>query len=424
MSDKRTALVVEKALVLMGQSPSSSTCSENGDGLPFIQGNAEFGRRNPSPQLKCSSPTRVAEAGDLLLSVRAPVGALNQATRSTVIGRGLSAIRFDPAQQGFAWHSVKYSAPTLNRVAQGSTFVAVSREDVERMVIPWHDDSNPRIAAVLDTSDEAITKTEAVIAKLRQVRTGLLHDLLTCGLDENGQLRDPVAHPEQFKNSPLGLIPKEWDTGPLRKYSRPDRPYLKTGPFGSNLKQEHWVFEGVPVVTIGSLGEGSFIHSELLHVSPETALALQSYVLKTGDIVFSRVADVGRSIVVTDAECGWIMSSNMMWIALDECKVVPNYVQTQIAHSPVIRSQIRAFVNAGGRDVANSNVMNALSFFWPPKPEQEAAMEILTGLNRQISAEEFALAKHDKLKSGLLDDLLTGRVRVPEGMAVRVENRT
>src|SRR5438093_2972668 len=53
-------------------------------------------------------------------------------------------------------------------------------------------------------------KTEAVIAKLKQVRAGLLHDLLTRGLDEHGQLRDPIAHPEQFQDSPLGHIPREW----------------------------------------------------------------------------------------------------------------------------------------------------------------------------------------------------------------------
>ena len=65
-------------------------------------------------------------------------------------------------------------------------------------------DEQSRIAAVLDTVDEAIAKTEAVIAKLRQVRAGLLHDLLTRGLDKNGQLRDPIAHPEQFQDSPIG----------------------------------------------------------------------------------------------------------------------------------------------------------------------------------------------------------------------------
>jgi type I restriction enzyme S subunit len=67
-----------------------------------------------------------------------------------------------------------------------------------------------QIAHILDTVDEAIAKAEAVIAKLKQVRAGLLHDLLTCGIDENGQLRDPIAHPEQFQDSPLSCIPRVW----------------------------------------------------------------------------------------------------------------------------------------------------------------------------------------------------------------------
>ena len=137
MTGMPTVLVPEKAKVLRGQSPPSSACSEPGDGLPFLQGNAEFGPRNPMPRLRCSAPTRIAEAGDLLLSVRAPVGELNQATERVVIGRGLSALRFAANEQAFAWHAVKFAAPTLNRVAQGSTFAAVGREDVERLEIPW-----------------------------------------------------------------------------------------------------------------------------------------------------------------------------------------------------------------------------------------------------------------------------------------------
>ena len=72
-----------------------------------------------------------------------------------------------------------------------------------------------RIAEILDTLDEAIRKTEQVIAKLDQMKQGLLHDLLTRGLDDNGELRDPVRHPEQFKDSPLGRIPKDWAVNAL-----------------------------------------------------------------------------------------------------------------------------------------------------------------------------------------------------------------
>jgi type I restriction enzyme S subunit len=279
-----------------------------------------------------------------------------------------------------------------------------------------------RIASVLDTVDEAIARTEAVIAKLRKVCAGLLHDLLTRGLNENGELRDHEHHPDQFIESSLGTIPKAWRVGSFRDFGSPDRPYLKTGPFGSSLKQEHWVPEGVPVVTIGSLGEGQFIRSELLYVSVETARLLSAYSLLPGDIVFSRVADVGRSVVVTDAESGWIMSSNMMWISLDRRIADPDYVQANIAANPVVRAQIRRHVNAAGRDVANAVVMNALLLPWAPFDEQRRIVSALRSLNSRLQSEEIELQKLRLLRQGLMTDLLTGRVRVRESVSA-VENQ-
>ena len=86
---------------------------------------------------------------------------------------------------------------------------------------------------MLDTVDEAIAKTEAVIAKLRQVRAGLLHDLLTRGLDQNGELRDPIAHPEQFHDSPVGRIPKNWRARLLAEFSAYCRVWYFKSPYDS-----------------------------------------------------------------------------------------------------------------------------------------------------------------------------------------------
>ncbi len=269
-----------------------------------------------------------------------------------------------------------------------------------------------KIAEILDTLDEAIRQTEAILAKLKQVKQGLLHDLLTRGIDENGELRDPERHPEQFKDSPLGRIPKEWEVGPLRAYAGPGRPHLKTGPFGSSLKQEHWVPNGIPVVTIGSLGEGYFLPDELLYIGEATARALAAYALRPGDIVFSRVADVGRSVVVTEQEDGWIMSSNMMWISLDRARVNASFVQANIAANNCVRDQISRFVNSAGRDVANATIMNHLQFPWCVLEEQNRIVSILRTAENRAGDEESHLAKLRLLKQGLMDDLLTGRVRV------------
>jgi len=419
----RTATLGDIARFVMGQSPPSEfICNELDNGLPFLQGNADFGSAHPRAKQSCRKPLKVCEPGDVLISVRAPVGAINVADRNYCIGRGLAAVRFMTANPAFGTHALRFVASDLRRVAQGTTFEAVGRRELSALQI-WVPllQEQRQIATILDTVDDAIHRTEQVIAKLKQVKQGLLHDLLTRGMDDNGELRDPEHHPEQFKNSPLGRIPKDWDVAPFAAFASPTRPYLKTGPFGSSLKQEHWVSEGVPVVTIGSLGEGEFIRSELLHVSERTARALSAYALIPGDIVFSRVADVGRSVVVTENEYGWIMSSNMMWIALDKGRIVPAYVQANIAANLSVRQQIVRLVNASGRDIANATIINQLQLPWAPREEQARIARVLDEADKRSRAEQNALAKLRVLKNGFMEDLLTGRVRVTKLLEMAAE---
>jgi type I restriction enzyme S subunit len=81
------------ANIIMGQSPPGSTYNENGDGVPFYQGVADFGNKYPSRRISCTAPTRFAEKGDILLSIRAPIGRVNRASEKCSVGRGLAIIR-------------------------------------------------------------------------------------------------------------------------------------------------------------------------------------------------------------------------------------------------------------------------------------------------------------------------------------------
>lgn len=144
-----------------------------------------------------------------------------------------------------------YCASRLIASVQGSGQPNLNKGIVDELTLHLPSPTEQsRIAAVLDTVDEAIAKTEAVIAKLKQVRAGLLHDLLTRGLDENGQLRDPIAHPEQFQDSPIGRIPRGWEItrlggcsslitsgsrGWAAHYSKDGPMFLRIG----NLTKEH-----------------------------------------------------------------------------------------------------------------------------------------------------------------------------------------
>ncbi len=270
-------------------------------------------------------------------------------------------------------------------------------------------DAQRRIAEILSVIDEAIEHTEALIAKTQQIKAGLMHDLFTRGVLPNGQLRPPRSEaPDLYKESPLGWIPKEWGISHLPELRQASRPHLKTGPFGSSLKQEHWVEHGIPVITIGALGEGCFEESELLFIAEHTASILSEYRVINDDIVFSRVADVGRSVVVGADQTDWIMSSNLMRISIDSSKMSSHFLQSLLAYDHRIRGQIRRSVNSGGREVANSAILNALSFPTPMPDEQLRITARASAIDRERGSLIKTRAKLSVAKQGLMHDLLSG----------------
>lgn len=305
----------------------------------------------------------------------------------------------------------------------GSSIPHIFQRDMVNLPISFPSiEKQSALADVLDAVDVVIRETYEIIGKLRGVKQGLLHDLLTRGIDANGELRPPQSEASHlYQQSPLGLIPREWSASGLAKVAPRNRSVIRTGPFGSSLKGEHWRETGRPVVTIGSLGDGVFIKGELLYIDESTAKMLSDFELAPGDIVFSRVADVGRSVVVTESERGWIMSSNFMRISVDREMVRPKYLQMLLAASPIVRSQLRATVNSAGRDVANSSVLLGLQFPWPTIGEQERIIDATASVQTRLDGEEFQLQKLLSTKNGLMDDLLTGRVRVTSLLERAVE---
>jgi type I restriction enzyme S subunit len=124
--------------VQMGQSPDSSTYNDEGDGLPFYQGKVDFGDKFIGFNHYCSSPIRVAEASDILMSVRAPVGPVNMTDHECCIGRGLASIRAKKgkADTAFVFAALDLMKDDLARMGTGSTFKAINRKDIENLPLP------------------------------------------------------------------------------------------------------------------------------------------------------------------------------------------------------------------------------------------------------------------------------------------------
>ena len=146
----------------MGQSPKSEFYNETGEGQPFHQGVTDFGERFPTDRLFCTVEGRVAEAGDILFSVRAPVGRLNIADKKIVIGRGISAIRHKDGHQAFLWEQLRNQFTKDDMMGNGAIFAAVTKEDMQgiELVCP----SEPIVRAATNHFSPLHTQT-AMLSK-------------------------------------------------------------------------------------------------------------------------------------------------------------------------------------------------------------------------------------------------------------------
>jgi type I restriction enzyme S subunit len=267
-----------------------------------------------------------------------------------------------------------------------------------------------RIAALLDTIDAAIRKTQEIIAKLRQVKHGLLHDLLTCGIDDNGEPRDFEHHPEQFKDSPLGTIPRQWDARLLgdligrieagKSPSCPDRP----------AEGDEWGVLKVSAVRPAGLQarENKVIVSQA-HVQP-------AFEIHDGDLLITRANTpelVGLTCLVERPPPRLLLSDKTLRLVVDEEQADTRFL-FYVSQMPYVRAQVETHATGSSGSMKNigQGAIRGLLLKVPPRLEQAAIADRLTTLDRRQAEEHRHATKLRQLRTGLTDDLLTGRVRV------------
>jgi type I restriction enzyme S subunit len=166
------------AEIVMGQSPSSSNYNIHGDGLPLIQGNADIKNRKTIMRIFTTQITQRGKGGDILMSVRAPVGEISRAAFDVCLGRGVCAIRVD---NDFIYHSLIYLEPTWAKHSKGSTFDSVNSSDVKGLEINLPSDQAEQIALaeVLNDMDSEIAALEQRRDKTRDLKQAMMQELLT-----------------------------------------------------------------------------------------------------------------------------------------------------------------------------------------------------------------------------------------------------
>lgn len=339
----------------------------------------------------------------LLVTTRATLGSVALAGVSMTTNQGFRSVIFNrDADPHFFYHLFPKLQRELVRRASGTTFLEISGREFGKIQVPLPPvPEQRRIAAILDTIDDAIRKTEQVIAKLKRMKRGLLHDLLTRGIDENGELRDPERNPEQFKDSSLGRVPKSWIVAAVGRccitYAGATPPRNMNGMFGGTI----------PWVKSSEVNAPSITQTEE-HL---TSLGLQTASIKLVPPQTPLIAMYGATAGVVS------------WLAIEAATnqavlaVVPRSKETDsrwlfwalrfYAHKLI------ASVQGSGQPNLSKRLIDSFALAMPAsKQEQVVIRGILDQHAERIGIEAEYLQKLRTLKQGLMDDLLTGRVRV------------
>ncbi len=367
------------ASVILGQSPSSSTYNKIGEGLPFFQGKADFGFLHPIPRVWCSEGKKFAATGDILISVRAPVGDLNIATGNCVIGRGISAIR--PGSRSDPWFfyfALLYAKPALESRATGSTFASVNKATLIDLEIPFPDRSEQaKIGAFLRRLVDRIEQERAVLSTAQVLKRAAMRELFTRGLRGEAQ-----------KETEIGPMPESWELTPcdqiFKLTSGKKRP--------SNLSDHQNDQKRFPVLG----GNGVMGFTEEWHLDVPQAL------------IIGRVGEY----------CGAVhIASGKVWVT-DNALYVKEWrndnADLEFVGAFLAYFDLNRFKRMAGQPLVTQGMINEHSIPLPHITEQWEVVAILNTINRKIDLHRKKRAVLDDLFKALLHKLMTGEVRVGE----------
>jgi type I restriction enzyme S subunit len=347
------------------------------------------------------------------MSSRAPIGYVALPTVFFCTNQGCKTIRLkSDIHSEFAYYNALFHIDKVKRLGEGTTFAEISKAALSAVKLPFPKSKTEqtKIAKILSTVDRAIEQTEALIAKQERIKTGLMQDLLTRGIDEHGNLRSEATH--AFKDSPLGRIPVDWDVEKIGNLLADVDPAMRSGPFGSALLKEELVESGVPLLGIDNVFSERFVPVFSRFVHPRKAETLKRYEVRPGDIMITIMGTVGRCCVVPD-DIGTALSSKHTWtISLNPQIYSPYLACLQINHAPWVLSYFAKDEQGGIMSSIKSDTLRATRLPVPPFKEMLVIEGRLKAISHELELKNTLFRKLKFLKTALMQDLLTGRKRV------------
>ena len=365
--------------ITMGQSPSSVTYNENGDGLPFFQGAADFGKKFPMTRVWCSSPLKIAYAGDILISVRAPVGTMNIATSECCIGRGLAAIKVDEdaCDSNYFWFALESKISELNNKGSGSTFKAISKSILEETEIPLPElEEQRKIAKILTGIENISFARQQQLAKLDELVKARFVEMF------GDMLLNPMAWPEVALETLADIVSGITKGRKVKKQTLLEVPYMAV----SNVKDGY--IDWTTVKTILA-----------------TEQEIEQYRLFPDDVLMTEGGDpdkVGRGAIIKEPLENCIHQNHIFRVRLDKEKILPAFFAEYLQHQKSKRYFLGCAKQTTGIANINMRQLKALPVLLPPLDLQGQFDEFVRQIERVACSIQNCLGQMETLKKSLM----------------------
>lgn len=395
------------AALSMGQSPPSDQCNSDGIGVPFLQGCADFGQVHPMANQYCDIASKVADAGDLLFSVRAPVGRLNIADRDYGIGRGLCSIRPRAGcNLRFLYYWLSNATCALEAVATGSTYQAVSVDQVANTLVLTPDlDDQAAIAIFLDREtskiDALIAEQQRLIELLQEKRQAVISHAVTKGLNPDAPMKDSGVEW-------LGEVPEHWEVRPLKS-----EIFFQEGP---GIMAVDFVDEGVPLLRVACVQGEKVTLDGCNYLDPRKVASKWShFAVREGDLLLSGSASLGGVSEVDQTTEGAIPYTGLIRIRPLSKNITRDFIRLLI-ESSVFSIQIGRLKAGATIQHFGPTHLNQMKITLPPKDEQEVIAKELrlrkTAYQGLIGKAIQAVSLLQERRSALISAAVTGQIDV------------
>lgn len=356
------------------------------------------------------SNAKLVKAGSILMSFKLTIGKVAFAGSALYTNEAIAALNSEEVDLNFLYYGLQQwdLLADVDQAIKGATLNKQKIRNIEAC-LPASKEEQAKIAEVLTAVDHTIAQTEALIAKYQRIKTGLMQDLLTRGIDEDGRLRNPATH--EFKDSPLGLIPQKWEVITLGEVVANSRGTIQTGPFGSQLHAHEYTHEGIPVIMPQDMMEdGRIDFQQIARIPANRANALKRHIVKANDVVFARRGDLSRCVPIYQDDIG-LCGTGCILVRVPAETLSANWLAFIYRHHHCQR-QIAARAVGSTMVNLNTQLLSDLIITRPNIEEQRQISGIIENVNALIDAKTTHLNKLNKVKIGLMQDLLTGKVSV------------